>query len=120
MCVCVFLCSCVLCVAVFCVFGFLWTNDVCCIFKLSGNDFEASMECLLAGPTSESIVKLTESKYERHHHTKVHIDEDEAWCDLVSFYKAPMPDCRVRICLTGQPAIDTGGIRRQLSFSSIR
>ena len=97
--------------------GQITPEQVICIFKLSGYNFDTSMECLLAGPTSESILKLTESLYEKFQSTKVHVDEDDAWCDLVSFYKGTTPNlrlCRVRICLTDQPPIDTGGIRRQL------
>lgn len=95
-------------------------KQVRCILRLSGNDFDASMECLIAGPTSESIIKLMTSKYKSYRNAKLHVDEDEAWSDLVAFYKAPTPDpliCQIRICLLGQPTIDTGGVRRQLYTS---
>ena len=53
---------------------------------------------------------------------KIHIDEDEVWSDLVSFYKTSNADisrCRIRIRLNGQPAIDTGGVRCQVYTSTL-
>ena len=66
--------------------------------------------------------KLTKTMYGEFPFTKVHVDEDEdeKWCDLVTFYKAPSPDPRLhrlRICLNGQPPMDTGGVRRDLYTS---
>lgn len=93
------------------------SEQIMCVYHLSDCEFNACMDCLLAGPTSESILKLLQSLYEEYFCAKVNVDEDDMWCDLVSFYKGSTPDprmCRIRICLTGQAPIDTGGVRRQL------
>ena len=100
--------------------GTMKADQVRCIFELSSYDYEATMECLHAGLTGDTILKLTKTMYGEFPFTKVHVDEDEKWCDLVSFYKAPSLDPRLhrlRICLNGQPPMDTGGVRRDLYTS---
>ena len=54
---------------------------------------------------------------------ELHIDEDDVWSDLVSIHKALNADisrCHIRICLNGQPAIDTGGVRCQVYTSVLQ
>ena len=93
------------------------------IFNLSGNNFDTSMECLLSGPTTESIVELACRRYESYPVVKISIDEDDVWADLVSYYKASMTDhkeSRIRIRMFNMPAIDTGGVRRQIYTTTFR
>jgi hypothetical protein len=100
--------------------GGMTPKQIMCIFRFSGNDFNSSMECLIAGPTFESVLKLSSSKYAAYQPVKVRVDEDEMWSDLVSFYKAPKIDpmiCQLKICLLGRPPVDTGGVRRQVCTS---
>ena len=92
-------------------------EQVSAIFDFAFHDFDKTMECLLSGPDLNNILKLMSKVSKTCPIIKVHIDEDDAWSDLVSFYKASNADisrCRIRICLNGQPAIDTGGVRCQL------
>lgn len=100
--------------------GEMTPKQISTIFQFSGNDFESSMECLIAGPTVESLLKFTSSKYATYQPVKVHVDEEEMWSDLVAFYKAPKPDsllCQLKVSLVRQPAVDTGGVRRQVYTS---
>ena len=93
------------------------------IFNLSGNNFDSSMECLLSGPTTESIVELACRRYESYPVVKISIDEDDVWADLVSYYKASMTDhkeSRIRIRMFNMPAIDTGGVCRQIYTTTFR
>lgn len=51
------------------------------------------------------------------------MDADEAWADAVSYYKSPCIDpanTALRVRITGQAAIDTGGVRRQLYSAVFR
>ena len=87
------------------------------ILDLASNSFDDAMECLLTGPNLKSILKLMFKLSKTYPIVKFGIDDDEAWTDLVSFYKATNVDvakCRLRIRLQNQPAIDTGGVRCQV------
>ena len=62
------------------------------IFDLTCNDFDKTMECLQSGPQWNvcnlvlNILKLMSEVSRACPVVKVHIDEDEAWSDLVLFY----------------------------------
>ena len=90
-------------------------KKVLSIFHVSGKQFDASLECLLSGPTLESITKLTSRYYQTLQHVKLYVDSDDAWADTVAFYKCNTPfDKSVRVRISDHPAVDTGGVRRQL------
>ena len=98
-------------------------KQVSAIFDLACNDFDQTMECLLSGPDLSNILKLMSEASRNSPVIKVHIDEDEAWSDIVSFYKTSDADisrCRIRVCLNSQPAIDTGGVRCQVYTSILK
>ena len=47
--------------------------------------------------------------------SKLSIDSNDMWSDLVTVYKGVFdPHCQLRVSLKGQHAIDTGGVRRQV------
>ena len=47
--------------------------------------------------------------------TKLSVDFDDMWRDVVAAYKSPMSfQTQLRITLDGKPPIDTGGVRRQV------
>ena len=103
--------------------GTMSKKQISAIFDLACHDFDKTMECLLSGPDLSNILKLTSKVSKTCPIVKVHIDEDDIWSDLVSFYKASNTDisrCRIRIRLNGQPAIDTGGVRRQIYTSVLQ
>ena len=98
-------------------------EQISAIFNFAFHDFDKAMECLLSGPNLNNILQLMSKVSKTCPIIKVHIDEDDVWSDLVSFYKASNADisrCRIRIRLNGQPAIDTGGVRCQVYTSVLQ
>ena len=86
-----------------------------CIYNIAGNDFDVGMECILEGPTLDNLLTLHSKQYHGVSWAKVYVDSYDVWADLVSHYKSPSTaiDRPIRIVLDNQPAIDTGGVRRQ-------
>ncbi len=86
------------------------------ILSASNDDFQATTECLLTGPTLASILKMLRCHFEKQPAMTISIDSDDAWVDAVTFYKSTRFDVtkRLRVQLNGQPALDTGGVRTQL------
>ena len=60
-------------------------------FHVSGKQFDASLECLLSGPTLESITKLTTRYYQTLQYVKLYVDSEDVWADTVAFYKCNTP-----------------------------
>lgn len=92
------------------------------MFDLCNGDIANACKCMLSGPSFESLVSLLSSAVltkEEERVLKTSQDEQEGdnleEC-VLSFYKGPRfaACCYVQVCLSGQPAIDTGGIRRQV------
>ena len=61
------------------------------IFLVFGKQFDASLECLLSGPTLESITKSTTRYYQTLQRVKLYVDSEDAWADTVAFYKCNTP-----------------------------
>ena len=95
--------------------GKLSPRQVKCIYNIAGNDFDVGMECILEGPTLDNLLTLHSKQYHGVSWAKVYVDSYDVWADLVSYYKSPSTaiDRPIRIVLDNQPAIDTGGVRRQ-------
>jgi hypothetical protein len=93
--------------------GCLKTTQILQVYRASGDDFEASMECMLGGPT---IITLLNNSFEQQSSVKIKVDEDDVWQDIVVHYKSPAVDLRkkLQVRVQNQPAIDTGGVRRQV------
>ena len=91
-------------------------NVIITTFRMSGDDFDSSVECLLAGPTLSSIRKMVGAKFAELPKKKVEIDPDDAWADVVAHYKSSQLNLnkRIRVVLGSQPPVDTGGVCRQL------
>ena len=96
--------------------GRLSAKQVLALYHASGEDFDASMECLLEGPTLSSIVRMLNAMFSKRSVTKLEVDTEDVWQDMVAHYKSPRINLtkRLRIGLLDQPAIDTGGVRRQV------
>ena len=92
------------------------TQQIQSVYNYSGDDFDASIECLGVGASLDSIVKVIMKHSRTLPVVKLHVDKDEMWSDLLSFYKCVSLPCkkRLRICLGGSSTIDTGGVRRQV------
>ena len=94
----------------------LCVEQIASMCKVSGEDFAASMECLLSGPTLQSILLMMNQCQAEQPVIKVDIDHAEAWEDTVAFYKSSRLDFakQIRVRFNDQPAIDVGGVRAQL------
>jgi len=89
------------------------------VFDLSDYDFEKTMECLLEGPTIQGLVRLHQKMFCGKPAAKFYIDSDDLWPDMVGYYKTGVNTSKpIRVILDEQPAIDTGGVRRQV-FSDV-
>ena len=99
-------------------FGELSPRQINTIYVLSGNSFERTLQCLLEGPSLNSIIILMMNYFETKPTVKVDLDLSSAWEDLLAHYKSSKVDfnLRIRIVLAGRSrvAINTGGIRRQV------
>ena len=99
--------------------------DTCLIYlyKLSRGDLACVSDCILSGPSIQSILSLLSSIVltSEGEDRKLRINGDEQEGDelaecVLAFYKGRRydPHCSVRVFLEGQPAVDTGGVRRQI------
>lgn len=74
---------------------------------------------MVEGPTLESICSLLRSSRfppgTQTHHIKIEeSDDNDDWvCAAVAYYKAT-PKAEERVTMKDQPAVDTGGVRRQM------
>ena len=63
----------------------LSAEQIASVYKISGSDFIASMECLLSGPTLKSLLTLMNSFYSEQSFVKLDVDNQEIWEDAVAF-----------------------------------
>ena len=86
------------------------------ILQVYCDDFEASMECMLGGPILAHIITLLNNSFEQQSSVKIKVDADDVWQDIVVNYKSPAVDLRkkLQVRVHNQPAIDTGGVCRQV------
>ena len=94
--------------------GSLYNKQVEAVYLASGKNFDASMECLLEGPTTTSLLSMMNALFRPFSVIKIQVETDNIWQDMVVQYKSPRMDLMkcLRIKLEGQPALDTGGVRR--------
>lgn len=69
--------------------------------------------CLKSTSIHEKMVKLAKKMHGSRF--KLRIDEDDILNDAIAYYKSPSfdPTRPLRIQFTGQPAVDTGGVKRE-------
>ena len=88
------------------------------IYNLSGSVSKA-MECLLEGPSIESMCNLVTSQMTLDDSPRIRLekgDTEEDWTEsALAFYKQGkfVKSSGLRVSIRGQPAIDAGGVRRQ-------
>ena len=58
-------------------------NQISTVYHLA----EKSVDCLCEGPTLESLLKLFRESYVDRRPTKVFVDSDDMWADMVGYYK---------------------------------
>ena len=85
------------------------------IYHLSGNEFESAMDCLLGSISLNSLTSLLQCQIEDKAPTKLFVDLSDVWADGVGYYKCSSLDLTrpIRVIMSDQPAIDTGGVRGQ-------
>jgi len=67
-------------------------EQIASVYKISGEDFTTSMECLLSGPTLKSILLIMNRHHAEQPMMKLDIDHAEAWEDTIAFYKSSRLD----------------------------
>ena len=78
------------------------------LYQLSGENFDDCVECLLNGPTSDLLLKVVNNRYLRFPTTKVAIDSEDMWADMLAIYNCfTLGERRLRISLDNGPALDT-------------
>ena len=94
----------------------LSAKQVTTIYTFFGGNFDAASQALLHGPTLNSILDVSNKRFEVMPMLKLRIDSDDLWSDLVSEYKSGRMNFQhqVRVRLDNQPPVDTGGVRRQV------
>lgn len=93
----------------------LSVEQIACVYKISGNDFSATTECLISGPTLHSLLTMMNRQLSEQPTVKIDVNYLESWEDAIAFYKSSWLDFskQIRVRINGQPAIDVGGVRAQ-------
>ncbi|XP_019860489.1 PREDICTED: uncharacterized protein LOC105315081, partial [Amphimedon queenslandica] len=96
--------------------GNLTREQVTIVYESSGLSFVDSMVCLSEGPTLESILSMLNQKMISAEMVRVTIRSDHIWHDILGLYKSGNLDFGKQLCieLNDAPAIDAGGVRRQI------
>ncbi len=91
-------------------------DQISVVYSLSGENFPSAMDTLVSGPTLGGIVAMCQERIHSNFPKKVQVDSECIWVDTVAHYKSWSLDVThpIRVIFDGQPAIDTGGVRRQL------
>lgn len=93
----------------------LTAKQISLIYYLSDKDIERATECLLAGPDLGVILKLFRDIFRTFPRKRLQVDMEDPWGDVVAFYKGSSQfEVQLRIVCNDIPAIDTGGVRRQV------
>ena len=100
--------------------GDLKSKEITTVYHLADDDFDSAVDCLLSGPSLDGLLKLHKKKFDGKPASKLHVDADDIWADTVGYYKSPCLklDKPIRVIFDGSPALDTGGVRRQV-FSDV-
>ena len=95
------------------------------VFELSSQNLSVSTDCMIT-PAYDNLLQLIHDKViaEPTQQYTIRVDQGESSDDLFkcvcAYYKGSRfnPSCEIQVSLRGQPAVDTGGVRRQV-FSDI-
>ena len=84
------------------------------IYKLSSRNYKVAVNCLL-NLSPERILSLMQKFNMKRPPIKLRIEEDDIFEDALAFHKAVSFDSTrpLHLSLVNQPAVDTGGIKRQ-------
>ena len=83
------------------------------VFLLSGENGIVASACLLS---LSLLLKMLNDRLDKLPRQRVQVDADNMWNDIVACYKRTSFRylTHLQVNLDGQPAVDTGGVRRQL------
>lgn len=101
------------------ILGVFSFDDINFVFQKSGQKFDDTLNCMLEGPSLESICQLLNSQLISDDVSRIKVDacdDVQDWVDAAfGYYKSSnwLPSTEVRIIMRNQSAIDTGGVRRQ-------
>ena len=86
------------------------------LYRHSGDNFDDAIECLMSGPSAESILKMINARSMSDPVVKVAVDCDDVWADMLAIYKQPrnLIGKRIRVILDNSPVIDTCGVRKHV------
>lgn len=86
------------------------------VYLLSGENSKTSTVCLLSGPTLSALLKMVNDRFDELPRHRVRVDAEDVWSDVVACYKRTSFRylTHLQVHVEGQPAIDTGGVRRQI------
>ena len=89
------------------------------LYRHSGDNFDEAIECLMNGPSAESILKMVNARSMSDPVVKVAVDSDDVWADVLAVYKQPrnLIGKRIRVILDNSPVIDTCGVRKHVYTS---
>ncbi|XP_019852814.1 PREDICTED: uncharacterized protein LOC109582511 [Amphimedon queenslandica] len=96
--------------------GKVTREQAAAIYKSSGFSFDASMKCLKEGPTLESILLMLNQKMGSVESVAITVHTNDMWHDVLHHYKSGTVNFgkRLFVKLSDAPAIDAGGVRRQV------
>ena len=100
-------------------------EQLTCIYNLSGLSLSKCFDCLIEGPSFDSIrsIAICQISIPSEESPRIRLDVDDDaddWTEAaVAFYKNSKfnRSAGVRISIRGQPAVDVGGVRRQFFFT---
>lgn len=89
------------------------------LYRYSGDNFDNAIECLMNGPSLDSIVRMVNTHSMSDPVVKVAIDSDDVWADMLAVYKQSdnLIGKRIRVTLDNSPVIDTCGVRKHIYTS---
>ena len=95
--------------------GELSADQISAIYLLTEKNYEKSFDCLIEGPTIQSMLRSMNVQFRSMPTVKIKVDQESVWADMIAFYKGKgCMQANVRIQINNQPVIDTGGVRRQV------
>ena len=109
-------------------FPYKTMEQLTCIYNLSGLSLSKCFDCLIEGPSFDSIRNVAVCQIsvpsEESPRIRVDVDDDaDDWTEAaVAFYKNSKFNrhAGVRVSIRGQPAVDVGGVRRQFFFTVLQ
>ena len=97
-------------------FPHMTSQQLTYIYNLSGSSPSRVLECMLEGPSFESVLGVAASQRSTDNSAHIRLqrsDGAEEWAEAaLTIYKQGRFDkvAGMRVCIRGQPAIDAGGV----------